>query len=53
MVFAFLLLAISMIIVADCGDDESSTIADCDLDEESLIPEPSGAPQLVYFFRDT
>ena len=26
---------------------------DCDMDADSIIPEPSGRPQHVYFFDDT
>ena len=29
------------------------TAPDCDLASPSIIPAPSGVPQLIYFYRDT
>jgi hypothetical protein len=51
--FAAAVLVIALF-AAGCGDDATTTAAvQCDPDSPSLIPAPSGKPQLIYFFRDT
>ena len=53
--FAIVMAAVLMV---GCGDDEKtkSTAASapqCDPNQKSIIPAPSGKVQHVYFFRDT
>jgi len=53
--FVMLMAAVFM---AGCGDDgktssSAATAPQCQPDQKSIIPAPSGKPQHVYFYRDT
>jgi len=56
----FILLAgfvAATLALSGCGGDSTTTAAStapqCDLTAPSIIPAPSGKPQLIEFFRDT
>jgi hypothetical protein len=58
LMFIFLAVALALpVLVAGCGDGTTTTAAStapqCDPKSPSIIPPPSGKPQLVEFFRDT
>ncbi len=46
---------LGMLFLVACGSkEESSTTGyECDVKADSIIPEPNGKPELVYFYRDT
>lgn len=57
-IFLILLAAVfAAAILSGCGDDQKATTTTakitCDPNAPSIIPPPSGRPQLVEFFRDT
>lgn len=48
------LMAVALIALASgCGEEEEVTAGVCDVKDESIIPEPDGKPQHVYFYSPT
>ena len=55
-ILGILALAAGLLFITGCGGDEQKTSAStiaCDEKAPSIIPAPSGRPQLVEFYRDT
>lgn len=54
-VFGLIALAIVLVGAAGCGDDGGTTTSafTCDKTAPSIIPKPTGRPQIIEFFRDT
>lgn len=47
------LAALSLLVVAGCGEEEAANTIQCDVYDPSIIPAPSGKAQHIYFYSPT